>query len=164
MPKVNTETLHYRPATPEDVAGLTDTFVATLRESITKARGEWSEQKERAQFQQQLRLSDTQVVITQNEQVGFYIAWHEKDHLFLHTLCIQPQHQNNGYGRITMDALVALAGTLPIRLLVLKSNPRARRFYERLGYCWVADSEYHNQLEWPNPALNRTRKNSAPVS
>jgi hypothetical protein len=37
---------------------------------------------------------------------------------------------------------------LPTRLRVLKVNPRARKFYERLGFKMVRESDAHDHLAW----------------
>ena len=37
---------------------------------------------------------------------------------------------------------------LPIRLRVLKNNPRARAFYERLGFGCVGETDTHDLFAW----------------
>ena len=61
-------------------------------------------------------------------------------------LIIRADRQNRGLGRETATAVertLARDGWPEVRLAVLASNPRARRFWERLGYreldgCWRA--------------------------
>jgi len=145
---MSADELTYESAITGDVAWLTDTYIAALGEAIKQARGEWNETRERALFLSQLRLADTLVICRRNERVGFYAASHEPDHLFLQALCILPRYQNSGYGEEVMRALARRSAKLPIRVQALKSSPPARRFYERLGYRWISDSEYHHLLEW----------------
>ncbi len=137
--------LNYRAALPDDVAWLADVFIGSLRDPITMARGEWNEERERAQFLRQLRLPDTAVILAETTPIGFYTAKHERGGMFLHTLCISPGYQNKGYGTNVMRALAQR--TSPIRMLVLKSNPGARRFYERLGYRWMSATQHHDELK-----------------
>lgn len=42
----------------------------------------------------------------------------------------------------------ARALRVPVRLRVLKVNPRARAFYERLGFVCAGETETHDLMEW----------------
>jgi RimJ/RimL family protein N-acetyltransferase len=37
---------------------------------------------------------------------------------------------------------------LPVRLRVLKVNPRALAFYRRLGFTCTGETETHDLMEW----------------
>jgi ribosomal protein S18 acetylase RimI-like enzyme len=123
--------------------------MTALRSAITAERGEWDELKERTQFQQQLKLANTTVILLQDQPVGFYTAWMEADHLFLGTLCLAEEHQNRGIGTAAMQVIAKQAGGLPVRLSVLKANRDARRFYERLGCRYLSSTRHHDHFEWP---------------
>jgi len=148
--KVRTDKLTYERAIAGDVAWLTDTYIASLGEAIAKARGTWSEERERALFLTQLRLDDTTIVCRGTERIGFYTAWSEPDHLFIPTLCISPQYQGQGYGATIIQSLAGRARELPVKLVALKSSPRARQFYERLGYQWVGEDQYYDVFRSPS--------------
>jgi ribosomal protein S18 acetylase RimI-like enzyme len=147
--------LEFRLAAAEDIPWLTDTFIASLRDAITEIRGYWDENKERDQFQEQLRLADTFVLSRRATCVGFYTAWSESDHLFLGTLCVAPDHQNRGIGTVAMRVVMRQADGRPLRLSVLKSNRAARRFYERLGCRWVSSTERHDHFVWARNEASR---------
>lgn len=61
-------------------------------------------------------------------------------------LIIRADRQNRGLGReaaVALERTLARDGWPEVRLAVLAANPRARRFWERLGYrqidgCWRA--------------------------
>jgi ribosomal protein S18 acetylase RimI-like enzyme len=148
--------LSYRQAVPVDAGWLADTYLASLQAAIAGVRGYWDETKEREQFLSQLRLPDTEILILGERPVGFFTAWFEVDHLFLGTLCVIPAHQSSGLGTLAMCELAKRCGNLPIRLSVLKSNVRARKFYERLGCDCTSSSQHHDHLEWPNKAMHAT--------
>src|SRR5262245_19629276 len=148
--------LSCRPASGEDIAWLTNTYIVSMQSAIVGARGYWDEAKERDQFRNQLRLSDTTVLIVGEQPVGFYTAWLEIDHLFLGTLCVLPEYQRRGIGALAMCAIAKRCGKLPVRLSVLKANSLAKRFYDRLGCYCTSSSEYHHHLLWPNNAMHAT--------
>jgi ribosomal protein S18 acetylase RimI-like enzyme len=148
--------LSYRQAIAADVGWLADTYLASLQVAIAGARGYWDESKERDQFLRQLRLADTELLILGEHPVGFFTAWLEVDHLFLGTLCVHPEYQNSRLGTLAMCELAKRSGDVPVRLSVLKSNVRARRFYERLGCGCTSSSQYHDHLEWSNKAMRAT--------
>jgi ribosomal protein S18 acetylase RimI-like enzyme len=156
------DVLSYRRATSEDVNWLVDAYIASLGTAIAEARGYWDETKERGQFLEQLRLSETSVVVSRKTAVGFYTVWFEADHAFLRTLCIVPESQNRRFGTLTMCEIAQRAGNLPVHLSVLKSNRRARRFYEQLGCIVTSSSEYHDHLVWPNKAMHATCAGARP--
>ena len=66
----------------------------------------------------------------------------------LHTLCIAPEHQSRGLGSHVTRALVADARSAGrgVTLSVLKTNERARRLYERLGFVIVKESTHHHRM------------------
>src|SRR5258706_3199233 len=139
--------LSYQSVSPDDTTWLADVYIASLRDPITTTRGVWNEEVERAQFVKQLLFTDPTIIQARGNRVGFYAIQLRTDALFLHTLCILPEHQNKGYGTAVMRALAERASG-PIQLSVLKSNLRARRFYERLGYRWVSATQHHDELKW----------------
>jgi GNAT superfamily N-acetyltransferase len=68
-------------------------------------------------------------------------------------LFILPEHQGKGIGRKCMLLIMEEARQLhlPIRLRVLKVNPRALAFYQRLGFVRTGETDAHVLMEWaPN--------------
>ena len=68
----------------------------------------------------------------------------------LNQLFLAPAHQGRDLGRQCMLVVMHEAATLelPVRLRVLKVNPRARVFYERLGFARTGDTATHDLMEW----------------
>ena len=137
-----------RPAVAADGGFLEATFLVSLRQSITAARGAWNDVRERAQFYEQLELEHTRIVESDGIAVGFVMVWPSGSDLELHTICILPQHQAQGIGAETIRLVVqsAAAGNLGIVLSVLKANGRARLFFERHGFVQIGESAYHYQF------------------
>ena len=76
-------------------------------------------------------------------------------------MVVAPQWQSQGIGSAVIAQLKAQCERMS--LTVLKTNPRARQFYEVAGFHEVAQTEHHYQLAWAsNTTIERdARKNSA---
>ncbi len=142
------ESVALRQATQNDMGFLAQTFLVSLREPIHAARGSWDEARERDQFERQLQLEHTQVIAVDGEDVGVVLVIPRSDEIELHTVCVVPERQRQGIGSIVTRRIMASARAvgLPVTLYVLKTNPRAKRLYERLGFVSVGESESHFRL------------------
>jgi ribosomal protein S18 acetylase RimI-like enzyme len=140
--------IELRHADPSDVEFLVSMFLATLRESISAARGKWDEALERKQFEQQLQLKHTEIVQCDGIDVGFFMVIPLVNEVELHTLCIGQKYQCRGIGSEVTHRIVrgAIQRKLGVVLSVLKVNVRARVLYERLGFAIVGESEHHHRL------------------
>ena len=153
MPPVP-DSISQRAASADDRDLLWRIFRASMQQSITAARGSWDEQRERQQFFDQLDLASTKLLLHNSQIVGFFSLSQVEGIPNLHTICIDPQYQNSGFGASVVRDLISQAARagLPLRLSVLKSNPAARRLYDRLGFHTRAESDHHIHLEH-RPAL-----------
>ena len=125
-------------ATANDVKFFWDVFRASMKDYITQTRGEWNEQREEAQFRNQLHLSAAQVIRCKNLEVGFVMAPIKDNARWIHTICIVPEHQNKGIGAEVVRSIIAEAETqyMSLYLSVLIVIP-ARRLYERIGFAVI---------------------------
>jgi ribosomal protein S18 acetylase RimI-like enzyme len=140
--------IEMRQATVADINFLWDVFRASMKDYITRTRGEWDEQREEAQFRNQLDLLTTQVVHANNLEVGFIMALIKDGARWIHTICIVPEHQRKGIGTEVLRRAVAQANEqkMSLYLSVLKVNP-ARRLYERLGFRVIEETKYHFRMK-----------------
>ncbi len=67
----------------------------------------------------------------------------------MNQLFLLPEYQSKGIGRECMLRVIEEARRLglPVRLRVLKVNPRALAFYERLGFARTGETETHHLME-----------------
>jgi ribosomal protein S18 acetylase RimI-like enzyme len=143
-----------RPARHEDTEFLIELFLKTMRESITGARGYWDPAKERKQFREQLDLGRTRIIQSHQRDVGFVTAQQVGAALTrIGTLCISVEHQGAGIGTSIMRLLMRTAELeqSDLELFVLTANPRARRLYERLGFCEAEETPHHKRMRWRAP-------------
>jgi ribosomal protein S18 acetylase RimI-like enzyme len=141
--------IEMRQATAADVDFLWRIFRASMKGYISQARGEWNEEREEAQFRYQLDLAASRIIRAKNLEVGFIMAPTRDGALWIHTICIDPEHQNMGIGTEVMRSVVGEAKerTIALYLSVLKINP-ARRLYERLGFRVVEETRYHFRMQF----------------
>jgi len=141
--------IEMRQATVADIKFLWDVFRVSMKDYITRTRGEWDEQREEAQFRNQLDLLITQVVHANDLAVGFIMAPIKDGARWIHTICIVPEHQLKGIGTEVLRRAVAQATEQKISfyLSVLKVNP-ARRLYERLGFRVIEETKHHFMMRF----------------
>ena len=144
-----------RPAKLQDIDMLAEMFLAAMREAITSARGYWDLAREHAQFRQQLEIDGARVLSLENVDVGFVVTRRVAvGTVKIHTLCVAQSAQGRGIGAWVMRDLMrdAEASAATLELSVLRANPRARTFYERLGFVEVGQSLHHTRMQWPQNA------------
>lgn len=140
--------LSTRQATVNDLTLLADVFLRAMRVHITAARGFWDEDKERSDFEQQLQLNQTRIIVRDGVDVGFLMTVPRGPDTEIHTICIAPGHQRQGIGAAITGHLIeeARAQMRGVVLSVLKANEEARSFYERLGFGVTEESTYHYRM------------------
>jgi ribosomal protein S18 acetylase RimI-like enzyme len=143
-----------RQATDEDLAFLVDVFLRTMRVHITAARGFWDEAKERSQFQQQLRLESTRIILRDGVDVGFLMTAPCGRDTELHTICVTPEYQRRGIGTTITQQVIdeARLQKRGVVLSVLKGNTAARSLYERLGFVVSDELPRHYRMRLLLPA------------
>jgi ribosomal protein S18 acetylase RimI-like enzyme len=141
--------IEMRQAAVADIKFLWDVFRVSMKDYITRTRGEWDEQREEAQFRNQLDLLTTQVVHANDLAVGFIMASIKDGVRWIHTICIVPEHQHKGIGTEVLGRVIAQAREQKISLYlgVLKVNP-ALRLYERLGFGVIEETKHHFKMRF----------------
>jgi GNAT superfamily N-acetyltransferase len=141
--------LEMRQATAGDVDLVWRMFRQSMKEYITEARGEWNEEREESQFTSQLDLPASQLIQVDAQEVGFIMTPVRDGVLWIHTICIVPEHRRKGIGTEVIRSVIAEAKrqNLPLCLRVLKVNP-ARELYERLGFKVTEESRHHYQMQF----------------
>jgi len=149
--------IEMRQATVADIKFLWDVFRVSMKDYITRTRGEWDEQREEAQFRNQLDLLITQVVHANDLAVGFIMAPIKDGARWIHTICIVPEHQHKGIGTEVLGRVIAQAKEqkMPLYLGVLKVNP-ALWLYERLGFRVIEETKHHFKMQFRDTSVPET--------
>jgi ribosomal protein S18 acetylase RimI-like enzyme len=141
----------WRPATDADRAFLYALKRDTMRDYIAAAFGGWNERDQRSMFDPD--LLHTAVVTVAGDGAGIIEARVDRGGLYLANIQIAPAHQSTGVGSrlVAVLARAAHARGVPLVLQVLKTNPRALRFYERMGLRVNGESQFHWPMELAPP-------------
>ena len=134
-------------AQPHPPEALYELFRSAMEPHVVAARAErWNDERERAQFFAQLAPASVQVIVVEDQVIGFVDLRAFDDHCVLHTMVVAPKWQSSGVGSNVLELLKMKWNR--ISLSVLKRNPRARRFYERAGFRDAGSTAHHHQMAW----------------
>lgn len=143
------EDLVLRKAHPDDSGFAFTAKKAAFREYAEKVWG-WHEAEQRELHERRFAAQDYRIIHVGEVDVGVMAVAAAPDCVHVHQLFILPEHQGRGIGARCMREAMGEArrAGLPVRLRVLKANPRARAFYERLGFTCTGGTDTHDLLEW----------------
>jgi ribosomal protein S18 acetylase RimI-like enzyme len=136
-----------RPAELDDKDFLWSLHCDTMRGYIEKVWG-WDEQWQREHFAERFDRYDMEIIEVDGVRVGAIQVDRQPGIIFLNNMHITPSRQRHGIGSEIVRALIDESDKrgIPIRLQVLKVNP-ARKFYERLGFREIGNTETHIRME-----------------
>jgi ribosomal protein S18 acetylase RimI-like enzyme len=143
MPTLNPAMLQLRPATPDDREFLWRLHRETMRVYVDRTWG-WDHGWQRAHFDENFDAAPLRIVEHGTRMIGCIAVQRSDDEIFLASIEIAPEFQNQGIGtRLIGDVLdEADRLRLAVRLRVLRVNP-ARGLYERLGFQSTAETPTH---------------------
>lgn len=112
--------------------------------------GGWDEGRERKLHERRFAEQEFRVIALNGIDVGIVALATDADCLRVNQLLVLPEYQGRGVGRRCMLLIQDEARRLgvPVRLRVLKVNPRALAFYVRLGFRPDGQSATHHLTEW----------------
>jgi len=113
-----------------------------MREYIDALWG-WDEEQQRASFDERFDPDATQIIDVAGEAAGAVVVTEAAKEIVLQYLAIEPWCQGRGIGSAIVARLRerAAAARKPLTLRVLRSNPRARNLYERLGFQVIVETD-----------------------
>lgn len=137
-----------RPATGDDSEFAFAMKEAAFRVYVDKSRG-WDAQAERRRHERNFTVYDYRVISLRETARGIMSLDTSRDCIKLNQIFLAPEHQGQGIGARCMAMLIAEGQRLglPIRLRVMKVNPRAIALYERLEFLVIEETETHFVME-----------------
>ena len=140
--------LTLRKASPNDSEFAYCVKKAAFREYVEKVWG-WDEDAQRQLHEQRFEAQDFRVINLAGTDIGVMASVTAHDSVKVNQLFLLPEHQGKGIGRECMLLIMEEARrlALPVRLRILKVNPRALAFYERLGFVRTGETDTHDLME-----------------
>jgi ribosomal protein S18 acetylase RimI-like enzyme len=148
-----------RPVLPEDAQLLYEVYASTRADEL--AQVSWGEAQREAFLRMQLNARDRsyrmhyteiddRIILFNNQPVGRLIVVHTDEGIRLADIALLPEYRSAGIGTALVQDLIAEANraTRPVLLQVEKSNPQAKRFYERLGFAITGENSTHFQMQF----------------
>jgi len=141
--------LTLRKAGPNDSEFAYSANRAAFKADVEQVWG-WDEHEQRQLHEQRFQAQDVRIINLTGADVGIVAVVVAPDCVKVNQLFILPEHQAQGIGRECMLLIMEQACELdlPVRLGVLKVNPRALAFYERLGFTRTGETGTHDLMEW----------------
>lgn len=129
-----------RPATPQDIAFLTELRLRTIHEHIVRAGTVLTLEEHRRRAS--ANLESCSVFEVGGRPVGMMKVLRSDGEWTIDQIQLEPEFQSRGMGTEILRKLQASAQAAGVRLTlkVLKVNP-ALRLYERLGFKVVGEEE-----------------------
>ena len=140
--------LTLRKANPSDSEFAYCVKRAAFREYVEKVSG-WDEDEQRKLHEQRFESQDFRVINVAGTDTGIMAVDVAPDCVKVNQLFLLPEHQGVGIGRECILLIMEEARQLglPVRLRVLKVNPRALAFYRRLGFIRTGETGTHDLME-----------------
>ncbi len=105
----------------------------------------WDEVGQRQLHDRRFREQDYRIINLDGKDIGVISMDVKPDCVFVNQICVLPEHQGQGVGWKCMQVILERGRDLglTVRLQVLKVNPRAVAFYERLGFTITDETDTH---------------------
>ncbi len=97
--------------------------------------------------------ADCQIVLVDGEKAGRLVVHRTADELLILDIALMPEYRNAGIGRALLRRVFgeAAATHKPVHATVFKSN-HALRFFERLAFVKIGETNLCLEMEWRAPA------------
>jgi ribosomal protein S18 acetylase RimI-like enzyme len=142
------DNLRLRKATADDSQFAYRIKKAAFKKYVEKVWG-WDEEEQCQLHERRFASQDFQVIQVSGIDVGILAMVWQPDCVKVNQMYILPEYQSKGIGAACMMRIIedASALKLPVRLQVLKVNKRAVKFYKRLGFKIIGESDTHVLME-----------------
>jgi len=134
-----------RPATDSDFELAYSIKKAAFKHYVDQQWGLWDEEFQRERHAEEFDPSQAQIITYQGAEVGWLALRREQQHIDVTAIYISPEYQNRRIGSFLLRQVLLEARDkrVPVKLGVLKVNPRARKLYESLGFRPVSETDTH---------------------
>lgn len=142
------DSLKLRKATASDSEFAYRTKKTAFKQYVEEVWG-WDEEEQRQLHVRRYALQEFNVIQWSGIDVGIMAVVREPDCVKLNQMFVLPEYQGRGIGTACTMRVIedAAASELSVRLKVLKVNSRAIRFFQKLGFNSIGESDTHVLME-----------------
>jgi ribosomal protein S18 acetylase RimI-like enzyme len=138
-----------RPAIEEDESVLFNIHRAVFQSHIEAIWG-WNDEWQWSNFTNEVRSCNTSVVELDGMTIGYIQIREEPHQMYLQNIALCQNIQGRGIGSVLVKQIQRRASErkIPLTLSVFRTNDRALRFYEKLGFIRTGKTEAHIEMSW----------------
>jgi ribosomal protein S18 acetylase RimI-like enzyme len=132
-------------ATQEDYDFIYNLNKTNMEDYVIETWGNWNENFQKDFFSRYLQTIEFQIIVIKNKNVGIVAFSRNKTSINIDEIQLLPEYQNKGIGTLILSDIIASAqkAKIEITLGVLKVNYIAQKFYDKLGFEKIGDTETH---------------------
>ena len=121
-----------------------------MRAYVEQTWGQWNESEQKIWFSKKFSPEAACIIVVGGQDAGRLEVGRTPTEWVLGTIEILPEFQGKGIGSAVIAGLQteARGARLPLRLQVLKTNPRARQLYVSLGFRPKGETITHYLMSW----------------
>ena len=140
--------LRLRKARPEDSEFAFHVKKSAFKEYVEQING-WDEAVQKQLHTERFVSQDFRIISYRGTDAGIVAFEIQPDYLKLNQLFLLPGYQCRGIGEMCMKFIMDKARSLnlPVRLRILKVNPKAMAFYKRIGFQFINETDTHVMME-----------------
>jgi len=132
-------------------------WIAPFYESVMRPYVEKHQEWDPNYFSEHFTEDGSYVIACDDQGVGYMKILLKDDHVYLGDIQLHKKFRKKGVGSSLINMVKQQAGTLPVRLRVLKDNP-AIALYERLGFIRTEEQETCIYMQF-TPDIEPTNNN-----
>lgn len=132
-------------ATQEDHDFIYNLKKTTMKDYVIKTWGNWDEDLQKNFFSRESKEIKYQIIVVEGKNVGVVAFSRNEKSINIDEIQILPEYQSKGIGTLVFSDIIANAQKekTETTLRVLKVNFVAQKFYNKLGFEKIGDTETH---------------------
>ena len=139
-----------RPCFPMDGEFYYNVKKITLKTYVEQTWGVWDEEYQRERHKMNFSPEYTKIIQFHGTDIGILAIQEESESMEVHNIEILPEYQNKGIGTHLLVNIIQQAAEKrkSITLQVIKSNLKANKLYQRLGFKVESETETHFRMKF----------------